>query len=349
MTCRLGTCNADDYRAVIRDRTGPEILELDFQSLEWNRNLNDISEATVTMPPGADCCGKYGEIQPWRHELAISRNSDEVWTGPVRVPVDCTSNIVLKATDVLGWLEKRVIHNNHDWTVSLLGSVQAAAELITDGFAPDDPNVLKYLDAIETGVIGGRSYLANSKYVIDALRDLAKGSLDFTTIGRRIVLMPPGYELGRTTLLTCQHFLGDLCTAVDGDAAATRTVVTGTGVTGTAGGVDPYYGLLELLVNDDQIGRQSTADDQAAGLLEGRNPPPNLIQPPTGNGLAPDTPICLSDLVPGVTIPVSVNCTCRNSLQDMRLSSVKVTVDNSGETITPLLVPLGFSSLGDES
>lgn len=350
MTCRLGACRADSYRVIIRDRTGPEIVELDFTRLQWDRRLDDISQAEVSILPGADCCGKLGGIYPWRHELAISRDGDEVWAGPVRVVADCVSGIVVQASDVLGWLEKRVIHNDHDWTaLPGVGAVQAAEELTIDGFTPDDPDVLKYLFTVGTGVVGGRSYLANSKYVIDALKDLAKGSLDFTTIGRRIILMPSGHELGRTTLVTCEHFQGDVCTSVDGDAAATRAVVTGLGVTGTAGGVDPYFGLLEILVDDQRIGRQSTADDQAAGLLEGRNPPPNLVQPPQGSGLAPDTPVCLSDLVPGVTVPVSVNCTCRTALQDMRLSSLTVNVTEAGETIAPLLVPLGFSSIGDDN
>lgn len=345
MTCRLGACRADSYRVIVRDKTGPEIVELDFTQLQWDRRLDDVSEATLTIPPGADCCGKLADIWPWRHELAISRDGDEVWTGPIRVIADCTSGMIVKATDVLGWLQRRVIHEDHDWTVNLLGAVQAAEELIQDGFAPDDPDVLRHLFTVGTGVVGGRSYVADSKYVIDALADLAKGSLDFTTIGRRIVLMPSGHELGRTTLVTCDHFAGDVCTSVDGDDAATRTIVTGVGVTGTAGGVDPYFGLVELLVDDQRIGRQATADDQAAGLLEGRNPPPLLVQPPQGSGLAPDAPICLSDLVPGVTVPVSVNCTCRAALQDMRLTQLTVNVSADGETLAPTLAPLGFSSI----
>lgn len=352
MTCRLGACRADSYRAIIRQRPysagrgGQEIAELDFTQLQWGRVLNDVSEATVQLPPNADCCGKLADVYPWAHELAISRDGDEAWTGPVRIIADCTSGMVIKASDVLGWTERRVIHNDLTWAA--IGAVQAARELLEDGYLPDDPDVLKYLFTVGTGVVGGRSYLANSKYIIDALKDLAKGSLDFTTIGRRVVLMPSGHELSRLPLLTCDHFAGDVCTSLDGDDAATRTVVTGLGVTGTAGGVDPFFGLIEQLVDDQRIGLQSTADGQAAGLLEGRNPPPLLVQPPQGSGLAPDSPVCLADLVPGVTVPVSVNCTCRSALQDMRLTALSVTVDASGETIAPTLAPLGYSSTGGD-
>lgn len=351
MACRLGACRADSYRVTIRFRKfpdgtgGQEVAELDFTQLDWERKLNGISEATVQLTAG--CCGRLGDVWPWRHELAISRDGEEVWVGPVRVLPTCTSGIVLKATDMLGWLEKRVIHSDHDWTpLPGIGAVPAAVELLEDGYGPDDPDVLQYVQSIGTGVVGGRSYLANSGYVAGALDDLAKGSLDYTTVGRRIVLMPSGYELGRLPLITCDNFAGDACTTRDGDSATTKAIVTGVGVVGTAGGVDPYFGLLETLVDDQQIGRQATADGQAAGLLQGANPPPVLVQPPQGSGLNPDTAICLSDLVPGVTVPVSVNCTCLDAVQDMRLSQVSVSVTDKGETIAPLLVPLGFSAAG---
>ena len=77
MTCRLGSCRADSYRVIIRDRTGPEVVELDFTALQWDRRLDDVSEAVVTIPPGAGCCGKLAEVFPWRHELAISRDGQE--------------------------------------------------------------------------------------------------------------------------------------------------------------------------------------------------------------------------------------------------------------------------------
>lgn len=342
MACRLGQCTADAYRVIVRDRNGSEITELDFTQLDWDRRLDEVSEAVVQLP--ADCCGELKDIWPWRHELSISRDGEEQWTGPIRQAINCVSGITLKASDVLGWMSVRAIHNTHDWSGQDVGSVQMAIELIQDGFAPDDPNVLKYLTGLEIGDIGGRTYTANSAYVLDALTELAKGSIDFTTIGRRIVIMPEGHSLGRTALLTCEHFQTDLCVSTDGDAYASRAIVTGLAVTGTAGGVDPYFGLVEVLQDNQAIGRQATADSNAAGLLSGRDRVPVLIQPPAGSGLAPDAPVCLSQLVPGVTVPVSINCTCRTATQDMRLTQLKVSVSAEGETVAPLLAPLGFSA-----
>lgn len=347
MTCRLGSCSADAYQVTIRDRTGVEILGLsDIESIEWDRRLNDRSEATVTAMVNAECCTRLERVRSWRCDLAISRDGEEVWVGPIRTPVNTVGRVTIKATDVLGWLQRRVIHEDHDWTpLPGVGAVQAAVALINDGFAPDDPNVLKYLVEYGTGVVGGWDYPAYSKYVFDALLELAKGSIDFTAIGRRIVVMPSGYKLGQTTLVTCDHFQGaDLGVTEDGDAAATKAYVTGLNLVGIAGGVDDYFGLIEVLVDNQQIGRQTTADNAAAGLLNGKNPPPLLVQPPNGSSLSPDTPICLRDLVPGVTVPVSVDCTCRTAAQDMRLTQLKVSVTDSGEQISPLLTPVGLDA-----
>src|ERR1700755_3341416 len=101
MVCRLGSCRADSYRVIIRFRKfpissggwsgGQEVTELDFTQLTWERKLNGISEATVQLTAG--CCGRLGDVWPWLHELAISRDGEEVWCGPVRVLPTCTSGI----------------------------------------------------------------------------------------------------------------------------------------------------------------------------------------------------------------------------------------------------------------
>lgn len=343
MACLLGLCKADDYRVTIVDRSGTTLTEVDFTSLEWSRELDAISTATVQIP--ARCCGELADARTWRHELHISRGGKQQWEGPISVIANCRSGITIEAKDVLHWLTRRVIHNDHTW--ASVGSVIAARDLIVDGFQPDDPDVLAYLTTYGVGVLSGREYLANSKYVIDALNDLAKGALDYTVIGRRIVLMPSGHELSRTSLLTCEHFQGDVCTTEDGYAAATRGIVQGkedSGVIGSFGGTDPYFGLLEVLVTDDQITSSATATEQARGLVNGSNPPPLLVQPPDGSALSPKAPLCLEELVPGIVVPTSLDCTCRSATQDMRLTRLEVTVTAGGERVAPLLVPVGFDT-----
>jgi hypothetical protein len=342
MTCRLCEEDGVKYEVSVTYRGDSYPLGVfDVETLEWSRTLDDISSAKVTLP--ADCCGKLDQIDAWSHELHISRNGDEVWCGPIEVPVFCQSGVTIVAKDVLNWSSVRVIHNSH--VSAAQGSVSIAKDLLLDAFGPDDPDVLQWLTTYGTGVVSDRNYPANSKLVYDALKDLAQGSLDFTTIGRRIVLMNAGASIGRLTLLTCDDFQGDLCTINDGTAAATKAVVTGSeasGVVGSFGGVDPYYGLVERLVNDDRITTNGTAASQARGIVNGNNPPPVQVQPPNGAGLAPSAPVCINDLVPGVTVPVAIDCTCKTAVQDLRLTQLNVTyAAGQGETVQPVFAAIG--------
>jgi hypothetical protein len=250
MGCRLGC--SPEYEATITYRGGDRpLMTIDPESITWGRVQDNYSEARVEI--SSTCCGKLADVEAWAHELHIARNGDEVWCGPVLIDASCRSGTTIIARDLLWWLNRRVIHSDH--ISASQGAVDVARELIFDGYGPDDPNVLPYLDIAGVGVLGGREYLANSKYVLDVLRDLARGSIDFTAIGRRIVVRRQGTSLGRTALLTCESFQGNVCATQDGSAAATRGIVTGDldadpNNVGIAGGVDPYYGLIEVLQSD---------------------------------------------------------------------------------------------------
>lgn len=334
--CVLGC--AANYEVSITYRGGSQPLGVfEPEVLVWGRVQDDYSEARIDLP--ASCCGKLEQVRSWSHEVHISRDGEEVWCGPVVVPSNCRSGNVIIARDMLWWLNRRVIHEDH--VSAAQGAVSIARDLIVDGFAPDDPNVLDYLDTAGVGVVSDREYLANSKYVLDALKDLAKGGIDFTAIGRRIVVRPQGTSLGRTALLNCEHFRGDVCASDNGLQAATKAIITGEeGISGEAGGVDPYFGLVEVLHNDTTITSATTAADQARAIVAAGNPPPVLVQPPDSAALSPDAPVCMSELVPGVTVPVVLDCVCRPIAQDLRLSKLSVRWDSTGEQVGVLLQPV---------
>lgn len=333
--CKLGC--AAKYEVSITYRGGSQPLGVfEPEVVTWGRVQDDYSEARIDLP--ASCCGKLEQVRSWSHEVHIARDGEEVWCGPVAVDTDCRSGNVIIARDMLWWLQRRVIHDDH--VSAAQGSVSIARDLIVDGFAPDDPNVLAYLDTAGTGVISDREYLANSKYVLDALKDLAKGGIDLTTVGRRIVVRPQGMSLGRTAILNCEHFQGDVCASDNGLQAATKAILKGDGVTGEAGGVDPYFGLVEVLQEDTTIKSAATAADQARAIVAAGNPPPLLVQPPDNSALSPEAPVCVSQLVPGVTVPVVLDCVCRSVAQDMRLSKLTVRWDATGEQVGVLLQPV---------
>lgn len=344
MSCKLG-CNPS-YEVVITYRgNGPTLGTFEPKAGSWSRVRDDFSEARVEFP--GDCCGNLSKVRSWAHEMHIVRNGEEVWVGPIHVDANCRSGVTIIARDMWWWLNRRVIHSDH---VSVSqGAVSIAQDLIIDGFAPDDPNVLDYLTTYGTGILGGRDYRANSKYVLDALKDLAKGSIDFTSIGRRLIVMPQGYSLGQLSMLSCGSFQGNVCATDDGSGAATRAVFTNSQtasggditVLGESGGVDPYFGLVEVLVSDPTITSADTATDAARATVAKGNPPPLLVQPPDGSALSGEVPICINQLIPGMTVPVFMDCTCRTVSQSMRVSRLNVAWDENGETVAPLLEPVG--------
>lgn len=344
MACRLG-CDPD-YTVLITDRcNGSTVGAFEFDTLTWGRVLDGISEAKVTIPAG--CCGKLANVRSWRHELHVIRADEEVWVGPIITQPNCRSGVTIQALDMLAWLGVRVIHEAHCYDPDCGGApadpVLIAEALIRDGLEPDDPCLLEYLTVIAGGEAQERDYKAFSGYVLPALVDLARGGIDFTVAGRRIIVMPEGHSLGRTSMLTCEHFGGDVCTTEDGNGLATRAIVTGkapdgtTVVSGSAGGVDPYYGLVEVLHDDETIKTASAASRQARGLV--RNPAPLLVQPPQGSALTPEAPVCINELVPGVEVPAVLDCTCRTASAQMRLVKLDVTVNAQGEQVRPLLAP----------
>lgn len=349
MSCELG-CDPT-YNLVITDRCAAStLMEVPFTQLRWQRVQDGVSETQVTVPLTGDCCEKLANVRSWRHELHVIRDGDEVWSGPIVLQPNCRSGVTIIARDMFAWLGKRVIRTRRCFDPDCGGTAATgpaiAEQLIQDGLGPDDPCLLDFLTVVAGGLTQERDYLANSDYVLDALVDLAKGGIDFTAIGRRLIVAPNNSTLGRTALLTCDHFLGDVCTTDDGLGSATRAVVTGlaqdgtTVVSGAAGDTDPYYGLLEVLIDDDTVKTAAAAAAQATGLLAKSSPSRLLVQPPQGNGLDPKAPVCISDLVPGVTVPVALDCTCRDTMQDMKLIKLDVTVDANGEKVAPLLSPV---------
>lgn len=364
MACKLG-CDPE-YSILITSRcTKNTILELGLQSalnsgftrLTWQRLLDDVSQATVTVP--GNCCGKLADVRSWANELHILRDGEEVWCGPLIVQPNCRSGITLLAQDMTAWLGRRLIRRRYcydsDCGRGARSGPTIAEELIREALLPDDPCLLEWLTVYLGGEAQERDYKENSAYVLTELKKLARGGLDFTAVGRRIIVMPEGHELGRTALLSCDSFVDDVCATEDGGALATRTVVTGKGadgttvVSGAAGGIDPYYGLIEVLHNDDTIRTATAARAQARGLLAGSNPAPLIVQPPQGSGLSPDAAVCINELIPGTVVPVVMDCVCRDVGQSLRLTRLDVSVDSGGEKVVPLLVPTGVPGEDDDS
>lgn len=337
---------ADSYGVMITNRFGTQQRGelLDVSSLEWGRVIDETSEAKIVIPTqGPDCCKTLAATNDWCDSVALWRNRSElVWEGPITYLEYGRDSTSITASDVTAWLWKRKVRELINYTDSGLGAADLATigeALVRHALEIDDPGLLQYLTVTAAGVTGKRQYKADSGYVGDHLAELARTGLDFTALGRRIILAG---EVPTATLprLTDDHFLGELKVIKDGRAALTHATVTGKGVTGTAE-IEGACGRLDYLANEEEILDVESATAEADSLVAGGYPTPLILSVPDGSALDPAAPVGINDLVPGARVPVLSAQTCREVAADFRLQRVNVSFGDQGESVRVSLVPIG--------
>ncbi|GGZ73327.1 hypothetical protein ACFOOM_00845 [Streptomyces echinoruber] len=338
---------AAEYHAVIADRGGAILANLStVTDVEWYRVLSDASTARVVVEPDLDCCASLGGVRSWRHWLHLYRSGRYVWGGPVLTGEWSLGRFEVTAGDLISVLNTRTPHATRAFTDTDLTEI--AAWLVDDALAPDDPghsvNVLA-----PAGVSGGREYTEDTGQSGDHLKDLADAGMDFTVVGNSVLLMPDGWS-ARVGLLTDADLPDGLSVSEDGTALATRWVVHGdeaSGVKGVAGGVHPYYGLIERVVQDTSIKDQASAQAAAQSRLNASLPVPVFIDTQEVT-LSPDAGVDVERLVPGWCIDLATTTTCRDISQRMKITGVHVTADGDGESVKVQLGPVStVSAEGD--
>lgn len=335
----------EEYQVAIYDRRG-EIQrgEVEPSSLGWSRILDDTSEATISVPKSGRCCELLDVTYSWCNSVGIFRDGERVWEGPITGLEFTAEETIISARDVTQWLFRRLIRTLLDFTGTKAADLTAIAEaLIRHGLAPDDPNVLPYLRTLSSGIVGERKYAAESGYVLDALRELGRTGMDWTALGRRIILSGET-ALARLPALSDEHFAGPLKIVEDGLAAVTAATVLGKGVRGAAGGVETC-GLLELLVTEEEILDQPSAQTEAEALVDSGWPPPVYVEVPDGTQLSAEAPVDINELVPGVVAPITSSRTCRTVAADLRLIKVSVAYSaGDGERVGVTFAPIGIDT-----
>lgn len=322
-------CAAHSY--TITDRDGVLVSSSgNLLAVEYNRLLNDASTATVTIGvTGAQCCGELGNLRSWRHVLNLYRGSDFMWSGFITNIDWSFDRAVVTAVDIIGLLDRRVPHQDFDFSDTDITAIAAA--LVDDGLAPDDPGHTTTVIG-PAFVVAGRKYEANVGQTADHLRDLADTGLDFTAVGNNAVILPDDFAdvVGR---LSDEDLPEGVTVTEDGASLGTRQIVAGSQAgtpIGTAGGVNPYYGLLEIYTEQTTLSDQASADAAAAAKLKATLGVPVFID--TQNvTLAPTAAIDVAKLVPGWCVDISTDSTCRTITQRLKITGLKITEDGGSD------------------
>jgi len=344
-------CATNSY--TITDRDGGLVASSgNLLSVDYNRLLNDNSTATITIGvTGAACCNELGNLRSWRHLLNIYRSTafetKFMWSGFITSVNLKFDQAVINAVDIIGLLDRRVPHQTFVFTDTDITAIAAA--LVDDGLAPDDPGHTTTVVA-PAYVYGGRTYEQNVGQTGDHLRDLADTGLDFTAIGSNVVILPDDFAdvVGR---LADEDLPEGVTVTEDGASLGTRQIVAGSQAgtpVGTAGGINPYYGLLEVYTEQTTLSDQASADAAAAAKLKSSLGVPVFIDTQDVT-LAPTAPIDVSKLVPGWCVDISTTSTCRDITQRLKITGLRITEDGGTDT-TPgqERVVLQVAATGDD-
>lgn len=320
--------------------------------LECSREFDRITTGTVELAKPDGCCELFKHIDPWATCIRVSRNDAVVHEGPVIRDIERERERVVVWADPLAWLERRVVSPTLDYTGTPTDATAIVNDLVVNGFTPDDPNVLPFVQVVSGALDSENKYdAATAPIVWQQITSLTSTLVDVYCVGRRIVITPERHSWGNVGTLALEHF----GTARDGqeveyqrrgETFASKVIVKGEGVSGQAGGVDPRYGLIVDVVDDQTIKTAAAAQNAAVARLESRSRRvPSWVVAPSGVQLTCDAPIDFNKLVPGSTVKVDTRqLACEQTLQEMRLiglkygwtqdagETVRVALSNSGET-----------------
>lgn len=230
-------------------------------------------------------------------------------------------------------------------------------------------NVLPYLDVRPGSVVTTSRTLAFEMMVGEHLQNLARSAVCYTAMGRRIVFWDSRKALSRTRRVSNEDFDGDLEVVSTAKNLSVLSHATEGQERETSGGLrfiprrthwstpetpgiyaqSDYYGGWERIVSEEneegEVGDPEEVDweglkESARSDAQGRWPTPMEIRT-NEVGIILSNDLEISELVPGVIIPVSATWNLKPVQQDMLLNGISVEDQGNGEKVQPTLTAGG--------
>ena len=374
-----GSLGCGTYRVFIYEQGGQKLLGevTPATKLDFTRVRDDISGCTVfTNGYSFDCGAFYATLRTWMHEIVVFRDGVRVWEGPITRIAYTQDSVEIEAKDVMAYVYRRIMRAGYndayrlitkgtagrpDEYLGLLSVVRRAALLVTQALAPFDPNVLPYLTALEYPDDAKESRIVAdwSRTCWEEIDDLAAtAGLDYTTVGRRILLWDTHRPVGRLPEMRDGDFSDSPIVTEYGMQLATFFAVTnGSGVVGWTSdqkGMIPYGPIEQLassysdsegagdevMTPEAKAAAEAALIDQAKRNISGRWPAPLIVRVPDNTTLSPKANIGFQQLIPGVWLPLRSVSTPRQVSQWQKLDSMSVEYDGeNGESVHVVFSP----------
>lgn len=351
---RLG-CGEPTVFITARCATGMTCVLDSITDLKWDRRLDDISEANVTVNLGGDskstCCECLSEVEPWCHELHIWRDGEEVWVGPVIEITYSYEEVKIRAQDSLAWTTVRIPPIDINFTSIATDLTDIAEFILATAFALDTVTCeMDNLHLTPTGTLGFRFWEAFTGTAWEMLVDLADTGVDFTTLGRTIVITGDEASYTPLILLTDDHIMGEIEVKKDGTLQGNRWYVHFEGDQGTPASGEAVsffcYGPIERMRDGDGLQDGISAGQAADTYVASSAIAPRSLEVPSGSKLSPDTPWTINQMVPGARVDVAVTKICFPLTRSFRLTLVETEYsDKNGESVNVTLSPIDDPSL----
>lgn len=366
--------SCESHQAFIYDRGGRrQIGDLGLLSrVRWERLRDDISVGNVDIATvSKDCAELLSMTEAGRHELVLYRGPERVWEGPITRVGYYGNSVQIEAKDVMYYVNRTIMRNEYDNRYPNNGPVIdrikriMVAEMARKEALDPTANILAHIRYIQTPNDAGTA-AHTLPYELTVFQHIdeyaARGGIDYTVVGRSILFFDVHTKIGQTAMVTKDDFIGDPVITQYGAELGTYIAMTdGKGNFGAAGGTDPYYGDWEIL-NQAYDENNANADTEPPSVAEMTSQaerfhsqskiPPMVVRIPDGTALNPNGALAISDLVPGVWIPLTASVPGRTLSQMQKLDKMSVeeigTDNGAVETIKVTLSPAGVDRDGNE-
>jgi hypothetical protein len=356
-----GQCVAG-HTVYIFDRGGSTRIAqiLDLSSVQWSRDRDGVSEATVRVE-GSACSAQasvLSQIEPKRHEMVIFRGADRVWEGPVWRVGWHSDWVEINAHDIFEYFLGTPLTVPYSSAYPNVDTVMDRVQRILDNelpvweLLPTPANILPFVTIHQNPTTDPKTTSVTKAFemtVGEHIQNLAHYSgIDWACIGRAFHVWDVDRHLGRTHLMTEADFLGSevILTAYGSDHTQNAYVIGEDGVYGQAHALEynDYYGpWSKIFTAYNEEGTDSPTqgelNSQAARNVSGRSPVPVEVRIPDNSSIRLTDTLGIQDLVPGVQIPVLATLNARRTSQMQKLDHLQVTEDASGENVQVTLVP----------
>lgn len=375
----------EKHRLSIYDRGGSRRVDnlVDVAMVTWERARDAKSTAEWTLS-GRSCESQADIIRKvadggGRYEVVVHRGDERVWEGPIRRVSTLRDRATFLATDIKEYMDRTSLSvpwpNSDGGGPTLMGDrleeiityelTQSYAMQTNSGAVvvprweglPQPINVLPFLTVYPGTVLTRSSTEAFEMMLGEHIDNLVDGGMDFTVVGRRMILWDSALSIGQTRRLTDADFYGDIEVirypsehwSISHLSASQEGENDVRGV-GHAGAPHDFYGVWENIVSMQSeeatdTPTQAALNSQAQRDILHRTPVPLEVRIPDGVGLRLTHDLTIQQLVPGVIMPVVTDKNIQRVTQPQRLDKVKVTETAAGETVQVSLSPFGEATV----